>query len=401
MAHIGFHIIQSFPPNNLNRDDTGAPKDCQFGGVRRARVSSQAWKRSVRFAFNTEAAFNGHRAIRTRRLQERLVGEFAARGTDAGPAAEIAEGVVDALVGRNPKNPEESAVLLFITDEECTALADWALAHQESILAAHPTTPGTGSEEPETPKRGRKSKATGGPGWEAIVAEARALLTSPRAVDTALFGRMLAEVDGAGIEAAASVAHAISTHAVQMEEDYFTAVDDLKQLSEGTDQGSGMIGEVLYQSAVLYRYATIDTDQLLQGLGGPSAAELAREALTAFTRAFVSAIPSGKQTTFAAYNPPSAVLVTHDSQPVSLANAFLCPVAPRAGRRIDAQSLAALAAEWKALADYTGATNAVAVAAIDPVVCDIGPLADVPRATLVELPGIVAGLLDGISAEAT
>lgn len=394
MAHICLHVIQSFPPNNLNRDDTGAPKDCIFGGVRRARVSSQAWKRSIRMAFHDDDALHGHLATRTRRLQEHLAKAFRERHLDPSSAMDLAAAVVDALeVERNRNKPDESAVLLFITDAETEALIDWALAHQEPLLATHPAA--APPEQAPGGPRGRQRKATGGKDWESLCKEARHQLTSPRSVDTALFGRMLAEIDGAGIEAAASVAHAISTHAVQMEEDYFTAVDDLKQLSEDTDQGSGMIGEVLYQSAVLYRFAAIDTDQLLRGLGdGDQVTDLARTALATFTRAFLTALPSGKQTTFAAYNLPSAVLVTHDTQPISLANAFLAPVTPAAGERIDARSWAALAAEWTALAEFSAATSPVAVAALDTLGDAAGLLPGVRRTTLTELPDAVAALLD-------
>jgi CRISPR system Cascade subunit CasC len=390
MPHICFHVIQSFPPNNLNRDDTGAPKDCVFGGVRRARVSSQAWKRSVRIAFRDDAALDGRRATRTRRLQDQLA-QALATYVDAAIATELATATVDALgVGRNSRKPEESAVLVFITDAEVRALADWAREHQEQILAARPQgDPAKAESEGGARKRRKPASAD----WDVLSAEARNLLHSPQAVDTALFGRMLAEIDGAGIEAAASVAHAISTHAVQMEEDYFTAVDDLKQLSDDVDKGSGMIGEVLFQSAVLYRFATIDPAQLVAGLGDDH--DLARAALAAFTRAFLSAIPSGKQTTFAAYNLPSAVLITLDAQPLSLANAFLAPVVPRSDARLDALSWMALTDEWQALAAYTDGTHPIAVAALDTLGDEaVRALPDAPRVTLTELPDRVASVLE-------
>ena len=53
---VDVHVLQTVPPSNLNRDDTGSPKSATFGGVRRARVSSQAWKRGASTASSMPCA---------------------------------------------------------------------------------------------------------------------------------------------------------------------------------------------------------------------------------------------------------------------------------------------------------------------------------------------------------
>ncbi|MEN1450714.1 type I-E CRISPR-associated protein Cas7/Cse4/CasC, partial [Pseudomonas aeruginosa] len=135
-----------------------------------------------------------------------------------------------------------------------------------------------------------------------VIKQARALLDGGKAVDVALFGRMLADLPEVNQDAACQVAHAISTHRVEREFDYFTAVDD----RGGPDEsGAGMIGQVEFNSATLYRYAVVDLRKLLGNLQNDG--ELVLSALEAFTQAMVRAIPSGKQNTFAAHNLPAFV----------------------------------------------------------------------------------------------
>lgn len=408
MDHICLHVIQSFPPNNLNRDDTGAPKDCIFGGVRRARVSSQAWKRSVRMEMRLDTRLEDHHATRTKRLQHHLAERLRQKNLDQDTSSELASLVVDALkIKRVKARPDETEVLIFVTDGEIEALASWAIENEDRLKKEAPgsgvqkagATPGDPSAdapselEAEPGEAETKSKTKESKRWQQLCADAQGHLVSPKSVDTALFGRMLAEINGAECDAAVSVAHAISTHAVRMEEDYYTAVDDIKLLTQGADQGSAMLGEVLYQSAVLYRFASIDCKQLLAGLG-PNSAHLAAAALEGFTNAFLRAIPTGKQTSFAAYNLPSAVLVTVDAQPLSLANAFLSPLRQTEGSRMDTLSWDALLKEWGALSTYAGSTKAVAVAVLATIHAGTANPNGAAEVSLTELPGIVAGLID-------
>ena len=82
-------------------------------------------------------------------------------------------------------------------------------------------------------------------------------------VDIALFGRMAASDPTLNYDAASQVAHAISTHAVQNEYDYFTAVDDI---SEDDNAGAGHLGTVEFNSSTLYRYANVNVSELRKTL---------------------------------------------------------------------------------------------------------------------------------------
>jgi CRISPR system Cascade subunit CasC len=176
------------------------------------------------------------------------------------------------------------------------------------------------------------------------------LLDGGKAADLVLFGRMLADLPEKNIDAACQVAHAISTNKIHtMEMDYYTAVDDLKP---DDTSGADMIGTVEFNSACFYRYATLDVAELAGGyrdekktqpFGLQGDAELARTTAAAFLKAFVHAIPTGKQNSFAAHNPPSLVFaVVRDGPPVSLANAFVKPVTPQGGDSLVEKSIEAL-----------------------------------------------------------
>jgi CRISPR system Cascade subunit CasC len=168
------------------------------------------------------------------------------------------------------------------------------------------------------------------------------LLDGGKAADLALFGRMVADLPDANIDAASQVAHAISTNKVSMEFDYYTAVDDLKP--EETE-GAGMIGTVGFNSACFYRYANVDTEQLKTNLGGDE--ELAHKTLEAFLRACVAAVPTGKQNSMAAHNPPSFIFaVVRRSGLWNLANAFLKPISYSPGGDLMENSLKALDGYW-------------------------------------------------------
>lgn len=292
---IDIHILQTVPPSNLNRDDTGSPKTARFGGVTRARVSSQAWKRATRTAFG-ELLDHSELGMRSKRLVE-LIGHEIAKVDPAfdEQAPQLAKNVLAAIgiktaPPRNKKDePEESGYLMFLSNRQITGLAE---------LAIH-------------------SAQTGEP---ITKAEARHRADTEHSVDVALFGRMVAEVTDLNVDAAAQVAHAISVHKVDSEYDYFTAVDDHKNADPEEDAGAGMIGTVEFNSSTLYRYATIDVDRLNDNLGD---AKATRRAVEAFTRAFTLSMPTGKQNTFANRTLPDAVLVVlRETQSVNLVGAF-------------------------------------------------------------------------------
>lgn len=329
---LEFHLIQNFAPSNLNRDDTGAPKDAIFGGQRRARVSSQCFKRAVRLAASEhELLPQAHRGIRTKKLKALLLERLAGRDAEeAGAKIEVAL----AAAGLKVKDDGKTEYLLFLGEGEVSAFAALIEQHWDELPV--------GGD-----KKSKKDAKASLPAE--IVKKAKALLDGGKAVDVALFGRMLADLPSVNQDAACQVAHAISTHRVEREFDYFTAVDDK---GDADETGAGMIGQVEFNSATLYRYAVLDLRKLLANLQGDR--ELALSAVEAFTRALALAIPSGKQNSFAAHNPPEfAGLCLRHATPLSLANAFEKPVAPRADQALTEQSVERLAVyEGKLAAVY-------------------------------------------------
>ncbi len=325
---IDVHVLQTVPPSNLNRDDTGSPKTAVYGGARRARVSSQAWKRATRsdFADLLDASELG---TRTKRVVE-LLGDrimTARPGTSEEDAQAAAAEVLNSADiklkdSRKKGAPQESGYLLFLSAQQIAALASLAV---ESL---------DGGSKPDKKK-------------------AQALVKDKNSIDLALFGRMVADVTDLNVDAACQVAHALSTHAVQTEYDYFTAVDDHKAADDEEDAGAGMIGTVEFTSATLYRYATVDVDLLAGNLGDPVATE---RAVDAFLRAFVTSMPTGKQNTFANRTLPDAVVISvREDQSVSYVGAFEDPVpaAAEGGRvRTSAERLAEYARD---VADAFGA----------------------------------------------
>ena len=155
-----------------------------------------------------------------------------------------------------------------------------------------------------------------------MVKKAKEAIVANQAVDIALFGRMVANDPSLNADASAQVAHSISTHRVDNEYDYFTAVDDL---APKDNAGAGMIGVVEYNSATLYRYATVAVHELNRELGNET--DVTSKAVIEFIRAFITSMPTGKQNTFANRTLPDAVLITlRKDQPINFAGAFEKPV---------------------------------------------------------------------------
>jgi CRISPR system Cascade subunit CasC len=351
---VELHMLQNFAPSNLNRDDTGSPKDCEFGGHRRARISSQCQKRAIRELFRTEQILpEAALGQRTARLAEAVTARLVGAGRDAERAAHVGAAVVRALeIKPNTKRPEETSVLVFAGNGEIDALATIGETHWDTLTADFVADAGK-----------KKAKPAALPAD--VLRDAKKALDGKRAADIALFGRMIAELPERNLDAAAQVAHAISTNRVSMEFDFFTAVDDLKSRNELEDAGAGMLGTVEFNSACFYRYLNLDTAQLLRNLGGDL--ELARSGLSAFLTAAVRALPTGKQNTFAAHQRPSLVMVTVGLGPaLSLANAFLAPVSPRGGDDLMANSIAALDQFWGRMDAMYGSEGTRVMLAVDP-----------------------------------
>lgn len=325
---IEFHMIQSFPPANLNRDDTNMPKDCEFGGVRRARISSQCIKRSIRLHPDFEKYTEVPSADRTRRLISPIQEKLIEAGKDPQAALEAASTFVSALLGGLDKQKESeqyprSKVLFYVSNTEIDSIV-------RAIL-----------ESGKDPKD-----------YDKLVKDyVKQFSQRTSAPDIALFGRMLADNPKLSMEASCQVAHAISTHRVNMEMDFFTAVDDLQKTE---DPGAGMMGITGFNAATFYRYAAIDWGQLVENLAGDVG--LARKTVRAFLSAMAKAIPTGKQNAFAAQTPPSLILavVRDDEQAWSLANAFEKPMNARGNKSILHQSIMALDDHWHELNQIYG-----------------------------------------------
>lgn len=347
MKHLlEIHILQNFAPSNLNRDDTGSPKDALFGGHRRARVSSQSFKRAAReyFGLNGKLAPTDM-ALRSKRLSQELTRMLVDKGR---PEAEAAQKVGLALGGVGVKVGEDgkSEYLLFLGRRELGRIAELVDQHWDNLTVAQP-------EEGESKKKAKEAKKAA---KEAVPDEVKKallekVLDGGKAVDVALFGRMLADLPEKNQDAACQVAHAISTHVVEREFDFYTAVDDLKP--EDTS-GADMLGTVEFNSACFYRYAALDLDKLLKNLQEDR--ELWEKGLEAFLVAMVKAKPSGKQNSFAAHNDPGYVVFTvrQDADPRNLANAFEKPARPSRDTSLTEASLDQLEAKWKKLESAYG-----------------------------------------------
>lgn len=362
--YIDIHILQSVPPSNINRDDTGSPKTARFGGVTRARVSSQAWKKATRDLFPNilDEEEIGQRTKRVVELiAECIQNENASIGADT--AADFAGKALAATGVKVTKG--ETGYLLFISPKQAAALAELAiqaLNEQKSIDAKVAKT--------------------------ILDIKKRPTLN---AVDIALFGRMVADAPDLNVDASVQVAHAIGIGRVEQEFDYFTALDDR---APKDNAGAAMIDTTEFMSATFYRYANVDVFHLYENLGSAAAA---KKSIEAFLEAFITSMPSGKQNSFANRTLPAAVVVQlRETQPVSLVNAFETPIAAHKGESQIAKACEALVEQEKALDDAFGVTPLKTY-----VICaspDAVAICDMTDGTPVNLQGMIEDVGKEISA---
>lgn len=307
--YVDVNVIQTVPSSNLNRDDTGAPKSCIYGGVNRSRVSSQAWKRAVRLDFK-DLLPKEDLGVRTKKIVGMVAHELKKLDSSVSDEAALKE-AEKALTnaGLKIKNAQVGTdALLLMSVKQAQALAQ---------LAA----------EGETDKK--KYKA--------------ALAENP-STDMAMFGRMVAADPSLNYDAAVQVAHAVSTHEVQTEYDYFTAVDDL---ADEDNAGAGHIGVAEFNSSTLYRYADVNCMELYRSLGKATPA-----AVAAFVEAFVTSMPSGKQNSYANTTLPAGVYIAvRTDRPVSLVPAFEKPV-PATAEGYETPSLIRMAEYTDEISDF-------------------------------------------------
>ncbi|MGW4506852.1 type I-E CRISPR-associated protein Cas7/Cse4/CasC [Streptomyces sp. NPDC004436] len=361
---LDVHILQTVPPSNINRDDTGAPKSAVYGGVRRSRVSSQAWKKATRKAFE-DLLDPDELGVRTKKVVEALTARIRAREESLSAevvwpmAAEIIHAATGAKIeaptrgsatkgnakdttdepAAEPQAPQ-SSYLLFLSARQLDGLAELAIE---------------GLAKKADPKVFVKESG--------LKARAKQIASTRHSVDIALFGRMVADTTDINVDAAAQVAHALSVHPVDLETDYFTAVDDQNSDAE---TGAGMIGTVDFNSATLYRYAAVDIDLLTRNLDagltdGEHNRTPVRRAVEAFIEAFALSMPTGKLNTFGNNTLPDAVIVKlRSARPISFVGAFENPIAQdtadghvRAACQALAEHIPAVETAFGAPADHT------------------------------------------------
>jgi CRISPR system Cascade subunit CasC len=336
---IELHALRSFPPSNLNRDDLGTPKTAVFGGSRRLRISSQCLKRTWRTSEHFRGAFaEDQLGLRTDRLPEQvlaalpedldtsikdgllaLLTSIGKKGAKAAAADEDDDGVEDGGKVEDLEDARRTAHLLFLSRQEIEAVAAFARERGEALSKAI---------------KKKKPDADALKKLREHLKEHLESQSAKNAVDIGLFGRFVTSDEFDTVDAALQVAHALGTQKVEVEYDYFTAVDDLS-----SEPGAGHLGESEFASSVLYLYACCDLAQLEKNLGPRSpqgrvadeeAIGLARKSVPALVRAMAEATPTGKKTGTAPYTPAEYVeVVVRRGAPLSFANAFAKPVDAR------------------------------------------------------------------------
>lgn len=320
---IQLHLLTSYAPSNLNRDDLGRPKTAVMGGKTRLRISSQSLKRAWRTSEIFKTALNGHIGTRSRKIgKEWILTELPADD----PRSDVWANDILAAYGEPDNDPgiikqlvhvspiEEYVLKGFLQEVKVYFVSGAGSDYVQQIVALH-------KKRDEKTKADEKKKIT-----NQIVEKMRPLLLKAKvtsAADIAMFGRMLASSPVYNIEAAVQVAHAVSVHDVAVEDDYFTAVDDLNRGEE--DLGAAHIGETEFASGVFYLYMCINRDLLMTNLGGDK--ELVDKAMEALVEAAAKIAPTGHQNSFASRARTSYMLAEKGSdQPRSLSVAFLKPV---------------------------------------------------------------------------
>lgn len=330
---VQLHILTSYPPSNMNRDDQGRPKTAKMGGTDRLRVSSQSLKRTWRVSDIFQSSLQGNLGERTKLFGVEIFKSLIAKGVDFKTALEVSTKIAG-VFGKNEspvdlkkkKEKEKGKLLEKLQkkwrglDRENLGIAEYTLEKLNDLHKVEISQLAFVSPEEKEAAFALVDKVAGG---GEIGEKIDLLRNTTTAVDVAMFGRMLADSANKNIEAACQVAHAISVHPVTIEDDYFTAVDDLNIGSE--DAGAAHIGETGFAAGVFYSYICINKELLIENLNGDK--ELASKAIVALTEATVKVAPAGKQNSFGSRAYASYVLAEQgDQQPRALSVAFLKPV---------------------------------------------------------------------------
>lgn len=383
ILHLDVHLIQSYPYSNLNRDRHGTPKTATYGGVQRARLSSQNGKRHVRQ--HVEQAI-GLRAVRSRGIPQAVAEHLVAAGWEERTARTAAQLLILAagVQGLGIAEGGGTNALLFLPETAIAELAEVAQTHREGLSVAVAAV--VADEEKAAAKAARKTaakdtdedelqeddedeeesarsvllakhvaKATPKDGPKDALKKDVLKVLQSRNASVAAFGRMLANEAGSTVTGAVQMAHGVSTHEVVIQTDFFTAVDDL-QTDAGEERGAGHMGDNRYTSATFYRYGPLNVGELLRDLDP----ETARQVVAEYLRALVTAILPAKGSGTAPYTVPHLVYVAlRSDRPVSLVGAFETPVPATAAGYLPA-SLKALDEHAAAHHRFLGRGNVLA-----------------------------------------
>lgn len=305
MTIVELHIIQSFPVTCLNRDDIGSPKTAVFGGASRARVSSQCWKRAIRetAAGIMPESFAGKRS---HYFREQFRTALESQSISEDLASKLAAAIADYCGSPDAKNTEKTKVALYLSPEEVNRIA-LGLADEY-----------------------RDNDAVDAKKMKTSIKNALKNSVIADLADIAIFGRMVANDPSLSLEGAGMFSHALSTHSVSNEIDFFSAVDDLKP--EDTE-GAGHIGTLEFNSACYYRYIGLNTDLLsdTEHLGGLTAGER-EKIMETFLRACILAVPGARRNSMNGSTLPAHIIGTvRTGSPLSLVNAFEKPVRSSGG----------------------------------------------------------------------
>ena len=311
---IDIHIIQPVPFSNMNRDDTNRPKTATYGGSQRLRVSSQSWKRAARELMEeggvarTYLSRNGNTLLCSKLIDAGMPNELSAA---------VSVWAFETLGSGNE-------VVLRFAETELNDLVELLLARQSELAAAMPESadlPTTGKTSKASRKAAKENKFTDVVSKEEI----REVFSSSKHRDNAmgLFGRMLASDASVSIDASVQVAHALSTHPIETDFDFFLAMEELPTPAEG--QGGAHLGAAEFASGTLYRYATIDTNELLRNCDGDI--DKARSLAVSFVESFALSTPGGKKNSTAPSTVPAIVhLAVRSDRSVNMVDAFEKPV---------------------------------------------------------------------------
>lgn len=331
--YLDIHVLISHSPSCLNRDDMNMQKSAVFGGVRRVRISSQSLKRAMRKSKYYEKHL-GSPSDRTRSL-DRLNKKY----TEA-----LLNKVEPALVTRT------IALIAgkegIADNEQADAVAPWSIAEVAALCEIVAAAERDGLNPKQIEKQVKQQAQS-----------IRAALN--QSVDIALSGRMATSGLMSSIDGAMAMAHAITTHAVDADIDWFTAVDDLVE-DEGKI-GAGHLNTQEFGAGVFYRYASLNIRQLQENLGGVARAQ-ALEIAAHFVYLLSTVVPEAKQRSFAAFNPADLVLVSFADFPLSAANAFEKPIErDRKQGGFIKPSISALENYWQSVRTGYGVSNSQAV----------------------------------------